>query len=88
MKQEFSAKLQRWPGQGGWTYLVPTFDSKALFGTGGLVKCQGTIDGEPFESSLMPMGNGRHMLPVKAAIRKVIGKEAGSTVSVMLEARP
>jgi hypothetical protein len=35
----------------------------------------------------MAMGDGRHMLPVKADVRKAIGKEAGNIVSVRLHAR-
>ncbi|HSE95245.1 MAG TPA: DUF1905 domain-containing protein, partial [Methylomirabilota bacterium] len=42
------------------------------------------IDGHPFRSSIMAMGDGRQMLPVKADIRKAIGKEAGDEVTVRL----
>jgi hypothetical protein len=48
------------------------------------VKIKGTIDGHPFRSSFMAMGNGRHMLPVKAAVRHAIGKAAGDSVNVHL----
>ena len=62
-------------------------DVAELFGTRGLVKVRGTIDGEPFESALMAQGDGTHRLPVEANIRKAIRKEAGDTVRVRLDER-
>ncbi|MGI5191775.1 DUF1905 domain-containing protein [Promicromonospora sp. CA-289599] len=80
----FEAELRVSPEAASWTVFdVP--GSRAFFGTGKPVRVTGTIDDHAIAVTLMPIGNGAHVGPVKAATRKVIGKAAGDQVRVTLE---
>ena len=83
LNRRFTSTLRTSRGKGAWTYAVWP-ESVEFFQTRGLVKVRGTIDGRPFRGSFMAMGNGRHMLPVKADVRKALGKAAGDKVIIHL----
>jgi len=86
MVKEFDAQLHKGDNPGAWTCVVLD-DVKELFGTRGLVKVRGSIDGEPFDGALMAQGDGTHRLPVRAKLRDAIGKQAGDTVHVRIDER-
>lgn len=86
LDHEFVVPLRRDDDQGAWTIAVLPA-SGDLLGTRRPVKVAGSVDGHRFEATLLPMGDGTHMLPVKAELRRRVGKGDGDVVHIRLHRR-
>jgi hypothetical protein len=96
MLNSFTAPLLRFDEQGektGWTFIViPRAVSEAMKpGQRTSFRVKGSFDTYPIRQvAVIPMGqndewDGTFIIPINAPLRKVLRKEAGTTIQVMLE---
>jgi len=92
---EFSAQLWIWEAreEAGWTFVsVPIRESEEIrelsatrppagFGS---VRVSVTLGGSVWQTSVFPGADGRYALPIKKAVRRAEGIEAGDVVTVRL----
>jgi hypothetical protein len=87
---QFTTTIHRFGKQGektGWTYfeVPPDLAEQLKPGNKKEFKVKGKLDAHPIKRiSLLPMGGGRFILVLNAALRKAIGKKEGAMVKVQL----
>lgn len=88
----FTATLSKYDQNGeksGWTFIEISAQQagKLKPGTRVSFRIKGHLDRYPFEKvAIMPVGEGRFIMPVNATMRKAIGKKRGDKVKVQMEA--
>ncbi|HRE38619.1 MAG TPA: YdeI/OmpD-associated family protein [Chitinophagaceae bacterium] len=89
---KFTVTIHKFDKQGeksGWTYFeIPADIAQQLKpGNKKEFKVKGKLDNYAIKRvSLLPMGGGRFIMPLNAAMRKATGKNAGAVLLVQLEA--
>lgn len=89
---KFTVTIHKFDKQGektGWTYFeVPADIAQQLKpGNKKEFKVKGKLDNYAINRvSLLPMGGGKFIMPLNAAMRKATGKKAGAMLKVQLEA--
>jgi hypothetical protein len=81
----FEAKMIRPEGVGTRTFVNIPPEVLGTFGSKGQVKVRGTVNGYPFRSTALPMGDGTHYLVVGKSIRDQIHAAQGDTVTITIE---
>lgn len=70
----------------GWA-CVQIPGSAELCGTGKSVGVAATVNGHPYEASMLPIGGGVHMLPLRAPFRRQLKLELGDEIDLVLLSR-
>ena len=90
----FETIIKKFDKQGektGWTYIdIPAAIAEQLCpGNKKSFRVKGTFDAFAFDGmTMLPMGEGDFIIPLKADVRKAIKKRAGDQLSVQLSFQP
>ncbi len=80
----FKAKLLRpaQPKGAAWAFFVLPAAASAKLPTRSMVTVDGMLEGQPFQATLEPDGEGSHWLRVDKALREAAGADFGDTVAL------
>ena len=84
MKYEFDAEITRLEGKIQWSVFYFPESALDCFGSKGNIPVKITVDGHPFDHTLLGSRNG-HYLVYNEFIRRAVGKEIGDSIHVTLE---
>jgi hypothetical protein len=70
------------PKGASWTFLVLPANASAKLPTRSMTSVEGTLEGEPFQATLEPDGQGSHWLKVEQDLRERAGVAVGDKVTL------
>jgi uncharacterized protein YdeI (YjbR/CyaY-like superfamily) len=82
--KSFKATLERMPSNLGWVIVRIPLDVPKVWGTRGMLKVKGEINGFAFRTSLFPTGKGFHYLLVNKKMQAGANATAGSVAQFRL----
>jgi hypothetical protein len=85
MSQSFTVTLVGRGPKSAWTFMPVPFEVESVFGVKGRVAVSGTMNGFPFQNSLLPQGDGTHAMAVNKDLQAGANARAGDTVHIVLE---
>ena len=85
VSKSFKATLERMPSNLGWVIVRIPLDVPKVWGTRGMLKVKGEINGFAFRTSLFPTGKGYHYLLVNKRMQAGAGARPGSVAQFRLE---
>ena len=85
VSKSFKAALERMPSNLGWVIVRIPLDVPKVWGTRGMLKVKGEINGFAFRTSLFPTGKGYHYLLVNKRMQAGAAARPGSVAQFRLE---
>src|SRR5205823_12440157 len=83
--KSFQAVLERMPSNLGWVIVRIPLDVPKVWGTRGMLKVKGEINGFAFRTSLFPTGKGYHYLLVNKRMQAGAGARPGMAARFHLQ---